>query len=294
MVKDSRKIAAILAADVVGYSRLMGVDEPSALAALKRRREIFERLVKEFGGQEFGSVGDSLMAQFPSATNAVRCARSIQHAIAEENDTLLADRRMALRIGVNLGEVIEENGLFYGDGVNIAARLQAMAAPGGVIVSGAVYEQVKTKLSASFKSLGPRPVKNIAEPVLCYELAEPASLPVDSRLALWLRRPTISFSLAALLLVLSGGLFWYFRGSRETPATKSAPASASPAVAVAPTNEKSIAVLPFVDMSAEKNQEYMSRRYRGGAPEPAGAGSRPEGDRAHLLVRFQGPEHRDR
>ena len=143
MLKDSRKIAAILAADIVGYSRLMGIDEEGTLRALKVRREIFDRLVKEFDGQEFGSVGDSLMAQFPSAINAVRCAQAIQHAIADENEPLPADRRMSLRIGVNLGDVIEENGALFGDGVNIAARLQALAAPGGVLISGAVYEQVQ-------------------------------------------------------------------------------------------------------------------------------------------------------
>ncbi len=249
MVKDKRKIAAILAADVVGYGRLMGADEQSALAALKIRRAIFERLVKEFDGQEFGSVGDSLMAQFPSAINAVRCARSLQHAIAEENDTVPAERRMALRIGVNLGDVIEENGVLFGDGVNIAARLQAMAAPGGVLVSGAVYEQVKNKLSAGFTSLGARQVKNIAEPVACYEVTEGDR---GKHRALG-----VGLTLIAVLLVLGGGVFWYYQGASDAPAAQPALATASPVATAAP-NKKSIAVLPFTDMSAEKNQEYMS------------------------------------
>ena len=118
-MKDSRKIAAILAADVVEYSRLMDADERGTLGAFKIRRAIFGRLVQEFDGQEFGSVGDSLMAQFPSATNAVRCALNLQHAIAEENDSLPADRRMGLRIGVNLADVIEENGALFGEGVSL-------------------------------------------------------------------------------------------------------------------------------------------------------------------------------
>ena len=179
METNNRKIAAILAADVVEYSRLMGADEPATLAALKIRRALFDRLVQEFGGQEFGSVGDSLMAQFPSAINAVRCARDLQHAIAVENDSLPSDRRMALRIGVNLGDVIEENGVLFGDGVNIAARLQSMAAPGGVLVSGAVYEQVKNKLSVNFTFIGARSVKNIVDPVPCYELAQPVAARSD-------------------------------------------------------------------------------------------------------------------
>src|SRR5688572_27964494 len=185
---ESRKIAAILAADVVGYTRLVGADEAAALTALKLRREIFERLVGEFGGREFGSVGDSLMAQFPSALNAVRCARHLQHAIAEENDTAPAERRMELRIGIDLGDMVEQDGLLYGDGVNVAARLQAMASSGGIIVSGAVYEQVKNKLSANFTSLGARPLKNIAEPIVCYEVTEPVGMRSNQSVAPWLRR----------------------------------------------------------------------------------------------------------
>src|SRR5687768_6618467 len=149
MPKTSRKIAAILAADVVNYSRLMGVDEEQALASLKERREIFDRLVSEFEGREFGSVGDSLMAQFASAVNAVRCAQEIQRAIARTNESAPAGQRMALRIGINLGDVIEEDGALFGDGVNVAARLQSLAAPGGILLSGSVHEMVWNKLYAN-------------------------------------------------------------------------------------------------------------------------------------------------
>ena len=155
MPKTSRKIAAILAADVVNYSRLMGVDDEQTLALLKERREIFDRLVSEFEGQEFGSVGDSLMAQFASAVNAVRCAQAIQRAIARTNESVAAERRMSLRIGINLGDVIEENGALFGDGVNVAARLQALAEPGGILVSGSVYEQVRNRLDARSRSQVP-------------------------------------------------------------------------------------------------------------------------------------------
>lgn len=157
MVADSRKIAAILAADVVEYSRLMGADDQGTLSVLKIRRTIFDQLVKEFDGRKFGGVGDSLMARFPSAINAVRCALNLQQAISEENESLPTERRMTLRIGINFGHVIEENGTLFGDGVNIAARLQALATPGGVLVSGAVYEQVK----------------KISDPVVCYQVTEP-------------------------------------------------------------------------------------------------------------------------
>src|SRR5688572_24884789 len=170
MPKTARKIAAILAADVVGYSRLMGVDDEQTLASLKERREIFNRLVGEFDGREFGSVGDSLMAQFGSAVNAVRCAQEIQRTIARANESVPAGRRMSLRIGINLGDVIEEDGALFGDGVNVAARLQTLAEPGGILVSGSVHEQVRNKLDASLTFAGTRQVKNIAEPVRTYQV----------------------------------------------------------------------------------------------------------------------------
>jgi len=214
MLMDSRKIAAILAADIVGYSRLMGVDEAGTLAALKIRRAIFDRLVSEFEGQEFGSVGDSLMAQFPSALNAVRCAQAIQSAIAAQNESLPTERRMALRIGVNLGDVIEENGLLFGDAVNIAARLQALAEPGGVLVSGSVYEHVRNKLSASFTSLGARPVKNIADPVACYEVTEPVVASFAQRVvAVLKRRVVISAGVYVLLSWLLVSAFERYYGA---------------------------------------------------------------------------------
>ena len=254
---ESRKIAAILAADVVGYTRLVGADEAAALTALKLRREIFERLVGEFGGREFGSVGDSLMAQFPSALNAVRCARHLQHAIAEENDTAPAERRMELRIGIDLGDMVEQDGLLYGDGVNVAARLQAMASPGGIIVSGAVYEQVKNKLSANFNSLGARPLKNIAEPIVCYEVTEPVGMRSNQSVAPWLRRRGVGLTLVVSLLILGGGVIWYYQNTRNMPVATPIRATGPPARAATATAQ-SIAVLPFADMSADKNQEYMA------------------------------------
>ena len=256
MLEHGRKITTILAADVVEYSRLMGVDEAGTLAALSERRVLFERLAREHDGVEFGSVGDSLMAHFPSAVNAVHCAQAIQQAVERENEPLPPDQRLTLRVGVNLGDVMEKNGLLYGDGVNIAARLQALAKPGGVIVSDAVYQQVKNKLKVRFVSLGPRRLKNIGEPVLCYELIGPASVrrrwPAASRLG----RPRVTYTVIVLLLLMGGGFFWYFHGKGNAPVATPMSATPSPTVAAA-AYAKSIAVLPFADMSAAKNQEYM-------------------------------------
>ncbi|MGH8252266.1 MAG: tetratricopeptide repeat protein [Steroidobacteraceae bacterium] len=208
MPKASRKIAAILAADIVDYSRLMGVDDEGTLAALKERRAIFDRLVSEFDGLEFGSVGDSLMAQFPSAVNAVRCTQAVQYAIAQANESIPADRRMSLRIGVNLGDVIEENGALFGDGVNVAARLQSLADPGGILVSGSVYEQVKNKLGAHFTFVGARQVKNIIEPVKTYKVSEPAVRHLGHRIAAFLwRRGVVA---AAVYILVSWTSVWAY------------------------------------------------------------------------------------
>lgn len=207
--KDRRKIAAILAADVAGYSRLMSADDEGTVAALKARRAIFDQLVGEFDGREFGSVGDSLMAQFASAVNAVRCAQAIQHAILEANAPLPAAQRMQLRIGIDLGDVIDGGGTLYGDGVNVAARLQALAEPGGILVSGAVYAQVRNRLAARFIDVGPRAVKNITEPVHTYAVAAPASPQRLHRLAAFLRHRGVT---VALTYLVGSWLAVYFYG----------------------------------------------------------------------------------
>ena len=247
MREHERKIAAILAADVVDYSRLMGVDEESTLAALKLRRSIFDRLVAEYGGHEFGSVGDSLMAQFPSVVNAVRCAQAIQQAITDENTSLPSERRMQLRIGINLGDVIEENGTLFGDGVNVAARLQALAAPGGILISGAVYEQVRNKVPASLAFAGERQVKNVTKPVATYEvLASDQRRWVLKALAhdVRLRRVAIG---AVLVALIAGGM-WYWRSDLGL----------GPHPRLAAGAEPSIAVLPFANTSDVPNNEYFS------------------------------------
>lgn len=238
MLEQGRKIAAILAADVVGYSRLMGADDTGTLGALKVRRALFEQLVREFGGQEFGSVGDSLMAQFPSAVNAVSCAQAIQRAIAQENEPLAPAQRMLLRIGLSLGDIIEENAALFGDGVNVAARLQSLATPGGILLSSAVYEQVKKKLTAKLRYAGARSVKNITDPVEVYEVVDGgARLPaIRGFLLRWQRSRAAAVS--AVVILIAGATWWLWRGgvlSIQPHATQ----AAIPA----------IAVLPFIDLS---------------------------------------------
>jgi TolB-like protein/Tfp pilus assembly protein PilF len=215
----TRRLAAILAADVVGYSRLMEVDEAGTLAALKaRRREVLDPLVARHAGRVFKVTGDGVLVEFGSAVNAVQCAVDLQHAFAEANKDLPEDRRIVLRIGVNLGDVMVEGGDLYGDGVNIAARLEALAEPGGICVSEDAHRQVRNKLSASFDDLGMQTLRNIAEPVRVYGVAPP-------------RQPS--------------------------PASRGRETSASERVG-AISSKPSIAVLPFTNMSGDPEQEYFS------------------------------------
>ena len=166
-----RRLAAILAADVAGYSRLMGTDEEGTLAALKAiRRELADPKIREHRGRIVKTTGDGLLVEFPSIVDAVRCAVEVQQAMAERNADVPETRRIAFRIGINLGDIILDEGDIYGDGVNVAARLEALAEPGGICVSRVVRDQVRDKLEVSFEDLGEQQVKNIARPVRVFRI----------------------------------------------------------------------------------------------------------------------------
>jgi adenylate cyclase len=160
-----RKLTTILAADVAGYSAMMGRDEPGTLAQLKSSREAMAEEIAQHRGRIFGASGDNLLAEFSSVVNAVECAVRVQRTLAERNAALPEERRMRFRIGINLGDVMVEGDDLFGEGVNIAARLEALAEPGGILISGAVFDQVRTKLTLGFDFLGAQAVKNISEPV---------------------------------------------------------------------------------------------------------------------------------
>ena len=165
-----RKLTTIFSADVVGYGRLMGQDEGGTLATLKTYREVMAGLIAGRRGRVVNTAGDSLLAEFPSVVQAVECAVDVQREVAERNGALPEDRRMWFRIGIDLGDVMVHESDLHGDSVNVAARLQALADPGGILISGPVFEQVKNKLALGFDYLGPTSVKNIAADVPIYRV----------------------------------------------------------------------------------------------------------------------------
>jgi adenylate cyclase len=165
-----RKLAAIFAADVEGYSRLMGLDEVGTLRTLTAYRVIIDRLIGSHRGRIFNTAGDSVLADFASAVDAVQCAVTVQDAIAKENSNRPAGDQMRFRIGIHVGDIIVQGGNLFGDGVNIAARLEALAEPGAICVSGTVRDQIGTKLPLSLSDLGEQQVKNIAQPIKAYRI----------------------------------------------------------------------------------------------------------------------------
>jgi class 3 adenylate cyclase len=168
-----RRLTAILAADVAGYSRLMGTDEEGTHERLKAHlQELVNPKIAEHRGRIVKNTGDGFLAEFPSVVNAVRCAVEIQRGMAERNAETPEDKRIAFRIGVNLGDVIAEAGDIFGDGVNVAARLEALAEPGGICVSRVVRDQVRDRLDLGFEDLGEQQVKNIARPVRVYRVSD--------------------------------------------------------------------------------------------------------------------------
>ena len=170
-MSQTRRLAAILAADVAGYSRLMGADEEGTLERLKAlRRELLDPKIAEHKGRIVKTTGDGMLVEFASVVDAVRCAVAVQQAMPERNTGVGADNRIELRIGINLGDVIVEGDDLYGDGVNIAARIEALADAGGVFVSNTVHDHVRDRLPFVFEDLGEQQVKNIARPVRVYRV----------------------------------------------------------------------------------------------------------------------------
>jgi len=171
-MSQTRRLAAILAADVAGYSRLIGADESGTLQALKAiRAELIDPAIAAHNGRLVKTTGDGLLVEFGSVVDALRCATEVQAGMAERNATVTADKRIEFRIGINMGDIVVEDGDIFGDGVNVAARLEGLAEPGGICVSARVQEDAAGKLDLAFEDLGEQTLKNIARPVRAYKIA---------------------------------------------------------------------------------------------------------------------------
>jgi adenylate cyclase len=250
-----RKLTTILAADVEGYTRLMRADEEATLETLTEYRDVVDGLIARHDGRVFSTGGDSVLAEFGSAVEAVRCAISCQEEIASRNAELADDRKLLFRIGINVGDVMVRDDDLFGDGINVAARLEGLAEPGGVCISGSVFEQIKHKLSLGFEDMGQQEVKNITEPVSAYRLV-PGQVSVAatttakaSRVRHW-RMPTIAA--AVVVIIAAAGLVWW-----QPWAPDFEPASLERMAFPLP-DRPSIAVLPFANLSGDSSQELFS------------------------------------
>ena len=256
--RTNRKLAAIFSTDVVGYSRMMEADEAWTIQNLEENKKLMSSLIEDYKGRVVDSPGDNLLAEFSSVINAVECAVKIQKELKAKNAQLKDNRRMDFRIGINMGDVVEEAERIYGDGVNIAARLEGLAEPGGICISRTVYDHVKNKLELGYEYLGEHSVKNIAEPVRVYRvLMEPeaAGKVIGEKRFLGRISRKAAISAIIILLIVAGGVIgWniYLQQSKKVEA-----ASLDKMAYPLPDNP-SIAVLPFNNLSGNPEQEYFS------------------------------------
>jgi TolB-like protein/class 3 adenylate cyclase/Tfp pilus assembly protein PilF len=254
-----RKLAVIFAADVAEYSRLMGTDEVGTLRTLQAYRAILDHLIASHRGRIFNTAGDSVMADFASPVDAVECAVAVQEAIDKENANRAPGEQMRFRIGVHLGDVIVEGANLFGDGVNIAARLETLAEPGGICLSGAVRDQIGTRLPVAFIPLGDQRVKNIAEPVRAFKVAgslDARAAAVVSNLGRGaIRSRVITGAAAAAILIAAGGGGWWLWAGRHAGSEVSAVSSSTQPF---PAPRLSLVVLPFANLSNDPEQEYFA------------------------------------
>jgi TolB-like protein/class 3 adenylate cyclase len=255
-----RRLAAILSADVQGYSRLMGDDEEVTIRTLTAYRDLMTRLIQQYHGRVVDAPGDNVLAEFASVVESVQCAVAIQQALTVRNAELPSNRAMPFRIGINLGDVIVEGERIYGDGVNIAARLESLAAGGGICIAGTVFDQVESKLDLAYIYMGEQIVKNIIKPVRIYQVqmkSATSALMVPARPRMGGRQDLRTTPIALGILMILAGMIalWYgilcFAPHAAAVVAVGQPESLLPAHA-------SIVVLPFVSLGHDGAQESLS------------------------------------
>ncbi|HWY80987.1 MAG TPA: adenylate/guanylate cyclase domain-containing protein [Roseiarcus sp.] len=265
----TRRLAAIMAIDVVGYSRLMGEDEVGTALSVREHREAARPILAALGGRIVKTMGDGLLLEFPSVVAAVEGAIAIQKLMAERNADTHEAKRIVYRIGVNLGDVLIEGDDILGDGVNIAARIEALCEPGGVLISGAAYEHTRGRIDADFVDLGEKSLKNIERPIRVYSLQ--VGVPTQARPVTQPKTPEklpepkprsalLPLTVGVVALVLVAGGVWYFlAGNRPAPvvATASAPVAATAPTPTEPAH-LSLVVLPFANLSSDPAQDYFA------------------------------------
>jgi len=253
-----RKLTAILSADVKGYSRLMGEDEEGTIRTLNTYKEVMSNFIRQQRGRVVDAPGDNVLAEFGSVVDAVRCAVDIQKELKTRNAELPENRKMEFRIGINLGDVVEDGEQILGDGVNIAARLESLSEAGGICISGTAFDQVKNKLNLGYKYLGEQTVKNISEPVRVYQVlmeAEAAGKVIGEKKAKprqW--QKTALIVMAILIVVIAAFAVWRLY-LRPTPPPREVASKEKMAFPL--PDVPSIAVLPFVNMSEDPKQEFL-------------------------------------
>jgi adenylate cyclase len=253
-----RKLAAILCADVYGYSRLMGQDEEATLLTLTSYRKVIDSQIEQHHGRIVNSAGDSVLAEFASVVEAVNCAVEIQTGLKAENASLTPVRRMEFRIGVNLGDVMVEGEQIYGDGVNVAARLESLAEPGGICISGTAHDQVRDKLPLVYEDAGEQAVKNIARPVRVWRVLLDGATPIPRGTRPFPRKyqRVGALSFAGLAIVIATILIVQHVSFKPQITHASIPLPEKPALPL--PSIPSIAVLPFTNLSGDPKQEYFS------------------------------------